>query len=139
MLPSSAPLRIEPKNIKNEHSDDGIPEKSVTHVKLKNKKDKTGNSLINEKNSKINKDLNPKKGSVSFLTDEQKKANHILSETRRRNLIRSTYDKLVELVPQLDTSEKRAEHAVMTKTAAYIIELRQENERLEKLKLERGL
>lgn len=73
------------------------------------------------------------------LSLEQKKENHILSENRRRALIRSSFDRLVELVPQLETSENRSEYAVLTKTSRYIEHLRAENERLQRIKEERGL
>lgn len=77
--------------------------------------------------------------SSSGLTLEQKKTNHIMSENRRRNQIRSSFDRLVQLVPQLDDKESRSEYAILTKTAKYIVQLREENERLEKLKTDRGL
>lgn len=78
-------------------------------------------------------------GATTGLTLEQKKTNHIMSENRRRNQIRSSFDRLVQLVPQLEESESRSEYAVLQKTADYIIQLRQENERLENLKHQRGL
>lgn len=61
---------------------------------------------------------------METLSEEQKKKNHIESETRRRNLIRAKFDELVELVPALEPKESRSEHAVLSKTADYIEELR---------------
>lgn len=75
----------------------------------------------------------------SGLTIEQKKENHIMSENRRRAQIRSTFDKLVEIVPQLQESESRSELAVLTKTSNYIEHLRSEYERLQIIRKERGL
>lgn len=73
------------------------------------------------------------------LTLEQKKENHIMSENRRRALIRASFDDLVKHVPQLDESESRSEYAILVKTTNYIEHLRSENKRLEKLRLERNL
>ncbi|KAI0462247.1 hypothetical protein LJB42_004335 [Komagataella kurtzmanii] len=64
------------------------------------------------------------------LSDEQKKINHIQSEQRRREQIRSTYDKLVDIVPDLTTKENRSELSILTKTSSYIRKLREENEGL---------
>lgn len=76
------------------------------------------------------------KGSLSrpVLTLEQKKINHIESENRRRAMIRSSFDRLVELVPDLDASENRSELVILDKTSKYIEQLRAENERLEELR-----
>lgn len=49
------------------------------------------------------------------LTEEQKKQNHVLSENKRRNQLRSTYDRLVDLVPDLEPKENRSELAILTK------------------------
>lgn len=73
------------------------------------------------------------------LTLKQKKENHIMSENRRRALIRASFDDLVKQVPQLDESESRSEYSILVKTTNYIEHLRNENERLEKLKSERNL
>lgn len=146
MVPSTRLVKIE---IKRKNDDDEIPTTNNDiglHVKMHknnnntnvNNKNKNKKNEILDQNSKINKERKTKIIN-SALTLEQKKANHILSENRRRNQIRSTFDRLVELVPYLEISENRSEYAILTKTANYISELRKENERLEKLKLERGL
>jgi heteromeric Ino2p/Ino4p transcription factor len=49
-------------------------------------------------------------------------------------MIRSSFDRLVELVPDLDESESRSELAILDKTSKYIEELRAENDRLEQLR-----
>lgn len=64
------------------------------------------------------------------LTEEQKKLHHIQSEHRRRQQIRATFDRLVEIVPDLEAREKRSELTVITKTSNYIAKLRAENEML---------
>lgn len=72
--------------------------------------------------------------SVSLLTPEQRKENHINSENRRRAQIRSCFDELVKIVPDIDSTENRSELAILTKTANYIERLRSENAQLEKLR-----
>lgn len=68
--------------------------------------------------------------SKSGLSLEEKKNNHIASENRRREQIRNAFDKLVDIVPELESHESRSELAVLQKTTAYLERLRQENEEL---------
>lgn len=57
-------------------------------------------------------------------------AHHIASEQKRRENIRSTFDKIVALTPSLNEHENRSELNILTKSADYIDALKQENERL---------
>ncbi|RLV95758.1 hypothetical protein JA1_000746 [Spathaspora sp. JA1] len=66
----------------------------------------------------------------SVLSDEQKKAHHIASEQKRRENIRAEFDKIVSLTPTLTESENRSELNILTKSADYIDELREENAKL---------
>jgi heteromeric Ino2p/Ino4p transcription factor len=93
--------------------------------------------LLKQANTRSNRRVSNNGG--TGLTLKQKKENHIMSENRRRAQIRSTFDRLVELVPQLDASESRSELAILAKTSNYIEHLRSENKRLEKIQKERGL
>lgn len=61
------------------------------------------------------------------LTDAEKKRHHIESEHRRREQIRATFDRLVDIVPDLEPKEKRSELVVINKTSEYIKKLRAEN------------
>lgn len=123
----------------------GIAERSLPEEKLvpiARSGSGNGNGNGSSDNDEIRADKNgakQRRTSGSGLTLEQKKTNHIQSENRRRNQIRSSFDRLVELVPQLDTTESRSEYAILTKTANYIVQLRKENERLEQLKRDRAL
>lgn len=56
----------------------------------------------------------------SHLSLEQKKLHHIQSEHKRREQIRSTFDTLVDLVPNLEVKENRSELAILVKSK-YII------------------
>lgn len=71
---------------------------------------------------------------MELLTEEQKKKNHIVSESRRRDNIRLQFDKLVELVPTLTPLFARSEHVIMSRTAEYIEQLRREKAELLKQK-----
>ncbi|ODV84014.1 hypothetical protein CANARDRAFT_191071, partial [[Candida] arabinofermentans NRRL YB-2248] len=64
------------------------------------------------------------------LSEEEKKKHHIRSEHKRREQIRSTFDNLVEVVPELNENESRSELAILTKTSNYIKELKLKNETL---------
>ncbi|KAI9719429.1 MAG: hypothetical protein M1812_003500 [Candelaria pacifica] len=63
------------------------------------------------------------------LTDTQKKSNHILSEQKRRQAIRTGFDRLTELVPDCE-GEARSESVVLRKTVVYCRLLADERRRL---------
>ncbi|KAJ2793663.1 Transcription factor [Coemansia guatemalensis] len=69
-----------------------------------------------------------KKGEL--LTDNEKKANHIVSEQKRRQNIRTGYDQLIQIVPTL-TPSQRSEALILQKTVEYIKYLLMEREILE--------
>lgn len=80
-----------------------------------------------------------KKTKSSVLSDEQKKAHHIASEQKRRENIRSEFDKIVSLTPNLSELENRSELNILTKSADYIDQLREENAKLVELARMKGL
>ncbi|EPQ61651.1 Bgt-2151 [Blumeria graminis f. sp. tritici] len=53
------------------------------------------------------------------LSENEKKANHIASEQKRRQAIREGFDRLTELVPGLE-GQGRSESVVLKKTVDYI-------------------
>ncbi len=55
-----------------------------------------------------------RKAPHELLSEEQKKANHIASEQKRRANIRIGFDQLVHVVPSLDTSH-RSEAVILQK------------------------
>ncbi len=63
------------------------------------------------------------------LTEEQKKANHIASEKKRRNNIREQYDKLAEMTPGME-GHGRSEGRVLEEVVRYGQELCAERARL---------
>ncbi|KAJ1818795.1 hypothetical protein GGH91_004190 [Coemansia sp. RSA 2671] len=69
-----------------------------------------------------------KKGEL--LTEDEKKANHIASEQKRRQNIRTGYDQLIQIVPTL-TPSQRSEALILQKTVEYIKYLLMEREILE--------
>ncbi|CAI5756577.1 unnamed protein product [Candida verbasci] len=80
-----------------------------------------------------------KKTKSSTLSEEQKKAHHIASEQKRRENIRSEFDKIVSLTPNLTESENRSELNILTKSADYIDQLRDENQKLIELCRMKGI
>lgn len=50
------------------------------------------------------------------LSDDQVRRNHVVSEQRRRELVRGIYDDLVEIVPGLERGERRSELVIYLKT-----------------------
>jgi len=53
------------------------------------------------------------------LTENEKKANHIASEQKRRQAIREGFDRLTELVPGLE-GQARSESVVLKKTVDFM-------------------
>ncbi|KAJ2776777.1 Transcription factor [Coemansia interrupta] len=72
--------------------------------------------------------ITKKKGEL--LTEDEKKANHIASEQKRRQNIRTGYDQLIQIVPTL-TPSQRSEALILQKTVEYIKYLLMEREILE--------
>uniref|UniRef100_A0A060T8L6 ARAD1D12496p n=1 Tax=Blastobotrys adeninivorans TaxID=409370 RepID=A0A060T8L6_BLAAD len=68
-----------------------------------------------------------------LLTPEEKKANHIASEKKRRQAIREGFDKITNIVPDLDPSQGRSEAIVLTKTVEFLNNLLEENNALRQL------
>lgn len=83
--------------------------------------------ITEETTKKVRKQRNKKS---KRLTDHQVRINHVTSEKKRREMIRSIYDDLVGLVPGLKTTENRSELIIYLKTMAYLKWLYLKNKRL---------
>ncbi|BFZ64048.1 Transcription factor [Saitoella coloradoensis] len=73
-----------------------------------------------------------------LLTQEEKKANHIASEQKRRQAIRSGFERLAELVPGLSRSQGRSEAVVLKRSVDFLQDLIAEREALLRKCAERG-
>src|SRR5690606_19459267 len=71
-------------------------------------------------------------GKRDQLTEAEKRANHIMSEQKRRNQIKHGFDKLTEIVPEL-RSGGYSKSAVLTHTALFVENLVGGNDRLRKI------
>ncbi|KAI8592199.1 hypothetical protein BDZ88DRAFT_408624 [Geranomyces variabilis] len=60
-----------------------------------------------------------KKSGKPLLTDEEKRANHIESEKKRRQNIRTGFDQLVQIVPTLGQCQ-RSESLILQKSVEYV-------------------
>jgi len=60
-----------------------------------------------------------KRPSHELLTEEEKKANHIASEQKRRQNIRTGFEQLIELVPNLNPNH-RSEAVVLEKSIEHV-------------------
>ncbi|KAK0633380.1 hypothetical protein B0T14DRAFT_417225 [Immersiella caudata] len=72
------------------------------------------------------------------LTEDEKKANHIASEQKRRMAIRQGFDRLTELVPGLE-GLGRSEGTVLARTVEFLKEQIEERNRLLKELEKRGV
>ncbi|EDO17968.1 hypothetical protein Kpol_1054p15 [Vanderwaltozyma polyspora DSM 70294] len=68
----------------------------------------------------IKKVRKPRGKRMSKLSESQIKINHVLSEKKRRELVRSIYDDLVDVVPDLTEKESRSEMIIYLKTINYL-------------------
>lgn len=73
-----------------------------------------------------------KKAKNNKLTEGQVRLNHVVSEQKRRELIRAIYDELVQIVPDLSPKENRSEMVIYMKTAYYLRWLYKRNAELRK-------
>ncbi|CAN6613253.1 hypothetical protein TRVA0_005S02322 [Trichomonascus vanleenenianus] len=73
------------------------------------------------------------KAQGDLLTTEEKKANHIASEKKRRAAIREGFDKITAIVPGLEPNQGRSEAIVLTKTVEFLTQLLEENHALNQL------
>ena len=87
--------------------------------------------LMLDSESTSNKELSPKdaKKKRELLTLEQKKANHVNSEQRRRSNIRNGFQTLSDYIPTLSGSN-HSKSTVLSKACEYIEFLKTENARL---------
>lgn len=74
----------------------------------------TATNSSDEYNRSKNLSKGSKKMSHELLSDDQKKANHIASEQKRRANIRIGFDKLIDIVPTL-SSGHRSEALILQK------------------------
>ncbi|ORX71021.1 hypothetical protein K493DRAFT_412699 [Basidiobolus meristosporus CBS 931.73] len=70
-----------------------------------------------------------RKGNKELLTEEEKRANHIASEQKRRNMIRSGFRDLTEIVPSL-RDMNNSKSTILFKAVDFIKRLERKNQRL---------
>jgi hypothetical protein len=134
-------IKKEPKNIKilNNHiapqskkQSSGRPRKLVQSTKLEEPDNKSSNA--------------PK--TREPLTEGEKKANHVFSEQRRRELIRKGFNLLCEINPGLSSlamgnssqsSLQYSKSAILEKSAEYIVQLQTQVQHLEDICQNHGL
>ena len=72
----------------------------------------------------------PAPGEHTTLSAAEKKANHIQSEHKRRQVIRDAFDELTTIVPGLGRAQSKSEAIVLRRTVDYIKEQTDEKARL---------
>ncbi|ORY02222.1 hypothetical protein K493DRAFT_200507, partial [Basidiobolus meristosporus CBS 931.73] len=70
-----------------------------------------------------------RKGNKELLTEEEKRANHIASEQKRRNMIRTGFRDLSEIVPSL-RDMNNSKSTILFKAVDFIKRLERKNQRL---------
>jgi hypothetical protein len=66
------------------------------------------------------------------LTEAQKRSNHILSEQKRRNLIKRGFDDLHDLVPEIRNGGQ-SKSGILTETANFLEKIIEDNKTFQKL------
>jgi len=106
---------------------------SVSNTNVKEENGKDGDSKVETKK--------PRKQTKELLTEEEKRANHIASEKKRRNLIRLGFQELTDLVPGLKLSSgvgvdgslmpfNNSKSTILFKAVEYIKQLETRNKEL---------
>lgn len=114
--------RLKAKSQPDENSDDiGTPPR-MKRPKSSGGKQRRGSSDL------LSRKLN-NKAARENLTEEQKRTNHILSEQKRRNLIKTGFDDLCSLVPEL-RGGGFSKSAVLLQAADYLDEVLKGNNEL---------
>ncbi|KAK9703252.1 hypothetical protein K7432_010839 [Basidiobolus ranarum] len=93
-----------------------------------NSESPTPNSFDDKKDN-MSKSDRLRKGNKELLTEEEKRANHIASEQKRRNMIRSGFRDLTEIVPAL-RDMNNSKSTILFKAVDFIKRLERKNQRL---------
>ncbi|KAL2219455.1 putative HLH transcription factor [Thermoascus aurantiacus ATCC 26904] len=95
----SQPRKRQKSEIKEEEGGDN----DVNGLKSNSKKSKGSSNVKSQRssNDSLSRKPKPRKPVRENLTEEQKRTNHILSEQKRRNLIKQGFEELCSIVPEL--------------------------------------
>ncbi|CRG88946.1 hypothetical protein PISL3812_05981 [Talaromyces islandicus] len=113
--------RLKAKSQANENSDD-----TGTPPRMKRPKSSSGGKQRRGSSDLLSRKPN-NKAARENLTEEQKRTNHILSEQKRRNLIKTGFDELCSLVPEL-RGGGFSKSAVLLQAADYLDEVLKGND-----------
>ncbi|CAR26319.1 hypothetical protein ZYGR_0H01280 [Zygosaccharomyces rouxii] len=78
----------------------------------------------------LRKKRKPRAKKVNKLSKEEVRQNHVSSEKKRRELVRTIYDELVKMIPDLQPTENRSEMVIYLKTINHLNWLYRNNKRL---------
>lgn len=115
-------MAIRLREIKSENSIDNSMEINDKVLDTNEKRDANGEPL--------KKKRKPRAKKLNKLTKEEVRRNHVSSEKKRRELVRTTYDELVKMIPDLQPSENRSEMVIYLKTINHLNWLYGNNKRL---------
>ncbi|GLA20810.1 hypothetical protein AnigIFM62618_009784 [Aspergillus niger] len=136
----SQPKKKQRVLVKEEEDDDNTDEES-SRPRLKKSKASSSRRMSHDAVRKPRLSQGPKPAREN-LTEEQKRSNHILSEQKRRNLIRQGFDDLCTLVPGLKGGGF-SKSAMLTQAADWLEEVLRGNDilkaQLAELKAMNGL
>lgn len=82
---------------------------------------------LSDKDGKSKRKRKPRAKKMNNLSADEVRKNHVVSEKRRRELVRAIYDDLVNIVPDLHPSENRSEIVIYLKTINHLKWLYQRN------------
>jgi len=120
-------LKVE--EAEDEHNVSLMPQKKIRSGAAKNDISSRRSSLDENTPKRERSQSGDLKSGRENLTSEQKRSNHILSEQKRRNLIKQGFDDLCVLVPELKGGGF-SKSAMLTKAADWLENLIQGNEKL---------
>ncbi|KAJ3181597.1 hypothetical protein HDU85_003539 [Gaertneriomyces sp. JEL0708] len=131
-IPSSS-IAIPKGRVKVEQPPSGTPPSSSSSLNEHRDLAHAHSPTLEEKSSTGNsKGKGKKRNGRELLTEEQKRANHIQSEQKRRGLIREGFKALSDLVPGLKGGNiGTSKSVILFKTVAFIRELEESNRAME--------
>ncbi|AQZ09354.1 INO4 (YOL108C) [Zygosaccharomyces parabailii] len=94
---------------------------------------KRENETVSEASAQLEepkKKRKPRAKKLNKLSKEEVRKNHVSSEKKRREMVRTIYDDLVNVIPDLQPSENRSEMVIYLKTINHLNWLYRSNMRL---------
>lgn len=124
LFSAPSPMEVELRGVKNNN------DHSIHNSMQLNDEDVNTRRQRDENEEPLRKKRKPRAKKINKLSKEEVRQNHVSSEKKRRELVRTIYDELVKMIPDLQPSENRSEMVIYLKTINHLNWLYRTNKRL---------